>query len=215
MFKLFKRSFLFINFYFTGKNVMFRGLKIYKSSEFLSSSHSLMTTIRSFPSCIILTTYIVSVSGLKLFDAGDDEILNPARRSAPDLIRADGIMRSLRSEPVFEQGIMRKLKRSPYDDFGDKSSMLNNGIMRSLKRSAEPLRNIHGNGLMRSLRSVKKRSLISIPIDENDQDDGKTTYFMDEKNANFKRSALPEEIRSLRSTLIPNHPYDGLTLRYL
>ena len=196
---------------------MFRGLKTYKSSEFLSSSHSLMTTFRSFPFCIIMTTYIVSVSGLKIFDVGDDKILSPSRRSDPDLIRADGIMRSLRSDPVLEQGIMRKLKRASYDDFGDKSSMLNNGIMRSLKRSVEPLRNIHSNGLMRSLRSIKKRSLISIPIDENDQDDGKTTYFMDKKDANFKRdtrSAFPEGIRSIRF-LIPNQPYDGLTLRYL
>ena len=194
---------------------MFRGLEIYKSSGFLSSSHSLMTTVSRFPAWIILTTFIVSLSGLKIFDDGNDEILKPARRLDPELLRADGILRSLRSQPVFEQGIMRKLKRSSYDDFEHKASMINNGIMRSLKRSAEPLRNIHGNGLMRSLRSVKKRSLLSIPIDENDQDDGKITYFIDEKDANLKRgfrSALPEEIRS---TLIPNHPYDGLTLRYL
>ena len=118
-------------------------------------------------------------------DDGDDEILTPIRRSEPDIIRVDGIMRSLRSEPIFERGVLRKLKRSSYDDFGDKSSMINNGIMRSLKRSAEPLRNIHGNGLMRSLRSVKKRSLISIPTAENNQDDGKITYFIYEKDTNF------------------------------
>ena len=128
-------------------------------------------------------------------------------------------MRSLRSpsEPIFEQGILRKLKRSAYDDFEERS-MLNNGIMRSLKRSARPIRNVHTDGLLRSVRSVGKRSLVSIPRDENDQEDEQKTYFMDEKQANFNRgikSALPEEIRSLRSSLIPNHPYDGLALRYL
>ena len=154
----------------------------------------------------------------KIFD-GEEEALIPERRSDPEFIRTDGIMRSLRSssEPIFAQGILRKLKRSPYDDFEERS-MLNNGIMRSLKRSARPIRNVHTDGLLRSVRSVDKRSLASIPRDENDQEDEQKTYFMDEKQANFNRgirSALPEEIRSIRSSLIPNHPYDGLALRYL
>ena len=97
-------------------------------------------------------------------------------------------MRSLRSpsEPIFEQGILRKLKRSAYDDFEERS-MLNNGIMRSLKRSARPIRNVHTDGLLRSVRSVDKRSLVSIPRDENDQEDEQKTYFIVGKQANFNR----------------------------
>ena len=191
---------------------MFRELEIYKSYEFLLSLLSLMTTISSFQACTFLTTSIFSVSGFKICDGEDDEILFPSRRSDPDLVRADGIMRSLRSEPIFEQGIFRTLKRSSPDHFGEKLSMHNNGIMRSIKRSAGSQRNVHRNGLMRSLRSVNKRSLISTP-----SDDEQTTYFMDENDAFNRglRSALPEEIRSIRSTLIPNHPYEGLALRYL
>ena len=191
---------------------MFRELEIYKSYEFLLSLLSLMTTISSFQACTFLTTSIFSVSGFKICDGEDDEILFPSRRSDPDLVRADGIMRSLRSEPIFEQGIFRTLKRSSPDHFGEQLSMHNNGIMRSIKRSAGSQRNVHRNGLMRSLRSVNKRSLISTP-----SDDEQTTYFMDENDAFNRglRSALPEEIRSIRSTLIPNHPYEGLALRYL
>ena len=178
---------------------------MYKSCEFLWFFISLMTTISSFQACIFLTSSIFTVSGFKILDGGDDEILfKILRRSDPDLVRAraDGIMRSLRSEPVF----------------GEQLSMHNNGIMRSMKRSADPKRTVHSNGLMRSLRSVENRPLMSTPSDENDQDDEQTTFFMDEKDANFNRglrSALPEEIRSIRSTLIPNHPYDGIALRYL
>ena len=85
-------------------------------------------------------------------------------------------MRSLRSEPIYEQGILRKLKRSAYGDFED--------------------RNVHTDGLLRSVRSVDNRSLVSIPRDENDQDDEQTIYFTDEKRANFNRgliSAVPEK----------------------
>ena len=179
-----------------------------------------MITISCFQSCIFLTTTIAGLSGFKTLDGGEDvgESLLTARRSDPDFVRADGIMRSLRSVPVFEQGILRKLKRSSFDDIGERSSMLNNGILRTLKRSALPSGNIHTNGLMRSVRSVDKRSLVSIPKYGNDQDDEETTYFIDEKEENLNRglrSALPEEMRSIRASLIPKHPYDGLTLRYL
>ena len=159
-----------------------------------------MTTISSFQACIFLTTSIFSVSGFKILDGRDDTILFPIQRSDPDMVRADGIMRSLRSE------------------IGEPLSMHNNGIMRSIKRSSGSKRNVHSNGLMRSLRSVENKPLISTPSDENNQDDEQTTYFMDEKDAHFNRglrSALPEEIRSIRSDLIPNHPYDGIALRYL
>ena len=148
----------------------------------------------------------------KIFDR-EGEALITERRSDPELIRTDGIMRSLRSssEPIFTQGILRKLKRSAYDDLEDRS-MLNNGIMRSLKRSARPIPNVHTDGLLRSVRSVDKRSLVSIPWDENGQEDEQTAYFVDEKQARGFRSALPEEIRA---SLMPHHPYDGLALRYL
>merc|ERR1712032_1681652 len=173
---------------------------------------SRMTTIRCFRVCIFLTSFIVSLSGFKIFN-GEGEALLPARRSDPELIRSDGIMRSLRSssEPIFEQGILRKLKRSANHEFTNRS-LLSNGIMRSLKRSA--LRNVHTDGLLRSVRSVDKRSLVSIPRGESSQDDEQTTYFMDEKQANMNRG-LRSALRSIGSSLIPNHPYDGLALRYL
>ena len=113
----------------------------------------------------------------KKFDE-EGEALILKRMADPDLIRTDGIMRSLRSsdpEPIFEQGILRKLKMSSIDEFEERS-MLNNGIMRSLKRSVWPLRNVHTNGLLRSIRSV-----------ENGEDDEQRSYFMEDKQANFNR----------------------------
>ena len=129
----------------------------------------------------------------KIFD-GEGEALITERRSDPEFIGSDGIMCSLRSplEPIFEQGILRKLKRSAYDDFEERF-MLKKGIMRCLKRSARPIKNVHDDGVLRSVRSVDKRSLVSIPRDENGQEE-EVTYFMDEKQANFNRrlrSALP------------------------
>ena len=198
-----KNLFLFKTFvYLQERSWCLENWRYIKSCEFLLSFISLMTAISSLQACIFLTTSIFSVSGFKILSGRDDEILFPFRRSDPDLVRADGIMRSLRSEPIF----------------GGQLSMHNNGIMRSIKRSAGSNRNVHSNGLMRSLRSVENRSLMSTPSDENSQDDEQTTYFMDEKDVNFNRglrSVLPEEIRSIRSTLIPNHPYDGIALRYL
>ena len=151
-----------------------------------------MTTIRCFQACTFLTTFIFSLSGFKIFDGeGESLILARPRRSAPEFIRADSIMRSLRSEPIYEQGILRKLKRSAYGDFED--------------------RNVHTDGLLRSVRSV------SMPSDEKDLDDEQKTYFMDEKRANYNRglaSAVPEKLRLRRS---PHHPsYDrlGLWSRY-
>ena len=193
---------------------MFRELEIYKSYEFLLSLLSLMTTISSFQACIFLTTSIFSVSGFKIFDGEDDEILFPSRRSDPDLVRADGIMRSLRSEPIFEQGIFRTLKRSSPDHFGNKSPMLNNGIMRSLKRSSN-------TKFSTGVRKAAKKFLISIPMEENDQDDGQTTFVIDEKDLQFDRaralrSASTEEKDLKRPSLIPKYKkIYGLPLRYL
>ena len=146
----------------------------------------------------------------KIFD-GEGEALIQERSSDPEFVSEDGITRWRRGGPIFEQGLLRKLKRDAYDDFEDRS-MLNDGIMRSLKRSARPIPNVHTDGLLRSVRSVDKRSLVSIPWDENGQEDEQTAYFVDEKQARGFRSALPEEIRA---SLMPHHPYDGLALRYL
>ena len=151
-----------------------------------------MSTIRYFRACIFLTTFIFwpHLSCFKIVD-GEGETLILEKRSDPEFIRADGIMRSLRSEPIYEQGILRKLKRSPYDDLEEI--------------------NVHTDGLLRSVRSV------SMPSDEKDLDDEQTTYFMDEKRANYNRglaSAVPEKLRLRRS---PHHPsYDrlGLWSRY-
>ena len=128
----------------------------------------------------------------KIFD-GEGEALIQERSSDPEFVSEDGITRWRRGgpifeqglprklkrnaydDPIFEQGLLRKLKRDAYDDFEDRS-MLNNGIMRSLKRSVWPLRNVHTNGLLRSIRSV-----------ENGEDDEQRSYFMEDKQANFNR----------------------------
>ena len=121
-----------------------------------------MSTIRSLSKCIILTTYIISLSSFTVFDAGGNETLSPPQWSDPGLIR--------------EKAILRKL-RSSDDDFGK-----------------------------------------TVQTEENDQDDRKSTILQDKKNEHFYgvlRYGLPEEIRSIRSSLIPKNPYAGLPLRYL
>ena len=133
-----------------------------------------MTTIKVLTivqvCCIVLTTSIFSISGTKILDARDDWTLVPAWRTE----HGPGISGDLRLEPNFEHGIMRKLKRSSNDDFEEQYTMLMlmlNGIIRSLKQSAEPLgkpkktsnndleEQSHDQGLMRSL----KRSAIAGP----------------------------------------------------
>ena len=178
--------------------------------------HSAVSLMSTLSSCIFLTTSIFSVSGfaildgeedeIKILDGGDDEVLFPSRRSDPDLVRADGIMRSLRSEPVYEQGIIRNLKRSSNDDFGPRSPMLNNGIMRSLKRSGNT------EFLPTGVRTA---------MEENDLDYGQTTFVIDEKDLQFDRaraprSASPEEIKYKRPSMIRKYKkIYGLPLRYL
>ena len=124
-----------------------------------------MTTINRVQVCIFLTTSIFSFSGSKIFVARDDGSLMPVLRSDLDFIRADGIPDNMWLEPNFEQVITRKLRRSTNDDF-EQSKMLNNGIMRSLKRSYWPLRKLKrssnddieeqyttlNKGIMRSLK---------------------------------------------------------------
>ncbi len=189
-------------------------MKIYKSSvpKFHSLiSHSVVSLMATISSCLFLTTLIFSVSGFKIFDGEDDEILFPSRRSDPDLVRADGIMRPLRSEPIFEQGIFRTLKRSSPDHFGNKSSMLNNGIMRSLKRSSNT------KFIPMGVRKAANKFRISIPMEENDQDDGQTTFVIDENDrARALRSASTEEKDLKRPSLIQKYKkIYGLPLRYL
>ena len=88
-----------------------------------------------------LTITIFSISSTKIFLARDDGSLVPVLRSDLDFIRADGIPDNMWLEPNFEQVITRKLKRSSNDDF-EQSKMLNDGIMRSLKRSYWPARKL-------------------------------------------------------------------------
>ena len=64
-----------------------------------------------------------------MLDAGEDqsEVLFPERRLDPEVIR------TYRSEPIFAQGILRKLKRSFHNE--DLGEELNHGIhMRKHKR---------------------------------------------------------------------------------
>ena len=55
-----------------------------------------MSTIRSLSKCIILITYLVSLSSFTIFD-GSDETLSPPQRPDPGLIRKQAILRKLRS----------------------------------------------------------------------------------------------------------------------
>ena len=124
-----------------------------------------MTAITRVQVCFFLITSIFSISGAKIFVARDDGSLVPVLRSDLDFIRADGIPDNMWVEPNFEQVITRKLKRSSNDDF-EQSKMINNGIMRSLKRSYWPLRKLKrssyddreeqyttlNKGIMRSLK---------------------------------------------------------------
>ena len=124
-----------------------------------------MTTVTKVQVCIFLTASIFSISGAEIFVARDDGSLFPVLRSNPDFIRADGIPDNMWVDPNFEQIITRKLKRSNNDDF-EHSKMLNNGLMRSLRRSFWPLRKLKrsynddfeeqyttlNKGIMRSLK---------------------------------------------------------------
>ena len=98
-----------------------------------------MTRFNRVLVCFFLT--IFSIAGAKIFVAKDDGSLVPVLRSDLDFIRANGIPDNMWLEPNFEQVITRKLKRSSNDDF-EQSKMLNDGIMRSLKRSYWPPRKL-------------------------------------------------------------------------
>ena len=124
-----------------------------------------MTRFNRVLVCFFLTITIFSISGAKIFVARDDGSLVPVLRSDLDFIRADVIPDNMWLEPNFEQVITRKLKRSSNDDF-EQSKMLNDGIMRSLKRSYWPPRKLKrssyddreeqhstlSKGIMRSLK---------------------------------------------------------------
>ena len=86
--------------------------------------------------------------------------------------------------------------------------------------------NVHSDGLMRSLRSIRNdgimRSPRSLPpMEDAHQDDQQPAYMVDEEEVDIFRKPLRStvplsaELRSMRSSLIPSHLYDGLTLRYL
>ena len=191
----------------------------------VSLGRTLMMTLRCCFS-IILTSAIVS--SLRILEAGDDVAARilPVRRS--DLVMEVGNTPSLRSiqNHIFNQGILRTLKRSsPLDEIGIgirrptrseqeeilRSTVHNGGIMRSL-RSSQPPRSVHTDGFLRSLRSL--------PVDEDmevmeDMEDEPVYIVEEDALDRVSRSTLPAEIRSIRSSLIPEHPYDTITLRYL
>lgn len=140
-----------------------------------------MTTIRWFRVCIFifLTTFIFGphVSAFELFDgAGEGSALIPARRADPEFI----LRIMLQSQPIFDQEILRKLKRSTHDNFEERSILIS-GITKSLNKLVRPPRNVHIDGLLRMARSVNKRSHHSIPRDGKYQDDEQRTNFMAEK----------------------------------
>ena len=129
--------------------------------------------------------------------------------------------------PILDQGILRNLKRS--SPGGDQASIRDNGILRSSRSNVHDLElmrslrsvhmdvgsNVHSDGLMRSLRSIRNegimRSLRSLPPMEEAHQDEEDIF------RKPLRSTVPlsAELRSMRSSLIPSHLYDGLTLRYL
>ena len=87
-----------------------------------------------------MTTFIFSLSGFKMLDAGEDqsEVLTRERRLEPEVIR------TYRSDPIFEQGILRKLKRSFHnEDLGEemKSYLLRNDIGEHKRGLREELKN--------------------------------------------------------------------------
>ena len=165
------------------------------------------------------------MSSLRILEAGDDVAARilPVRRS--DLVMEVGNTHSLRSiqNHIFNHGILRTLKRSsPLDEIGIgirrptrseqeeilRSTVHNGGIMRSL-RSSQPTRSVHTDGFL--------RSLLSLPVDENMEDMEDEPVYIVEEDALDKvsRSTLPAKIRSIRPSLIQEHPYDAMTLRYL
>ena len=136
------------------------------------------------------------------------------------------------------QGILRNLKRS--SPGGDQASIRDNGILRSSRSNVHDLElmrslmsvkmdvgsDVHSDGLMRSLRSIRNdgimRSPRSLPpMEDAHQDDQQPAYMVDEEEVDIFRKPLRStvplsaELRSMRSSLIPSHLYDGLTLRYL
>ena len=180
-----------------------------------------MKTLR-YCSCFILTFSLVS--SFRILEAGEDAGARILPIRGADLAMEDGNMRVLRSSQnhIFNQGTLRTLKRSsPLNDYGVRkrseqedilrSTVHNGGIMRSL-RSSQPPRSVHTDGFLRSLRSL--------PVDEDmevmeDMEDEPVYIVEEDALDRVSRSTLPAEIRSIRSSLIPEHPYDTITLRYL
>ena len=167
-----------------------------------------MKTLR-YCSCFILTFSLVS--SFRILEAGEDAGARILPIRGADLAMEDGNMRVLRSSQnhIFNQGTLRTLKRSsPLNDYGIRkrseqedilrSTVHNGGIMRSL-RSSQPPRSVHTDGFLRSLRSL--------PVDEDMDDIEDEPVYIVEEDAldKFSRSTLPAEIRSIKSSLIPEH----------
>ena len=94
-----------------------------------------------------------------------------------------------------------------------------NDLTLSPALGSNPAGFIREQGILRKLRTSDDEFGETIQTEDNDQDDGQTTLLLDKKNVHFDgvlRSGLPKEIlRSMRSSLIPKNPHDGLPLGYL
>ena len=87
--------------------------------------------------------------------------------------------------------------------------------MRSL-RSSQPSRSVHTDGFLRSLRSLPEdMEDMELMEDMEDMEDEPVYIVEEDALDRVSRSTLPAEIRSIRSSLIPEHHYDTMTLRYL
>ena len=177
-----------------------------------------MKTLR-YCSCFILTLSIVS--SLRILEAGEDAGARILPIRGADLAMEDGNMRVLRSSQnqIFNQGTLRTLKRSsPLNDYGIRkrseqeeilrSTVHNGGIMRSL-RSSQPPRSVHTDGFLRSLRSLHMDEDME---DMEDMEDEPVYIVEEDALDKVSRSTLPAEIGSIRSSLIPGHPYDNDTM---
>ena len=119
-----------------------------------------MSTIRSLSKCIILTTYIISLSSFTIFDAGGNETLSPPQRSDPGLIREQAILRKLRSS---DDDIGKTVQTEENDQDDGKSTIL-------LDKKNEHFYGVLRSGLpeeiLRSIRSslIPKNPYAGLPL---------------------------------------------------
>lgn len=131
-------------------------------------------------------------------------------RSMMEDPRNNGILRSLRSVDIYQNGVMRSVRSNHADGIlralrseGPYKDLVSQGMLRTLKKRSDP----HLNGILRSLRSVPA----SI----------KSTDFV--RSQGILRSTRSDpsfdnvgSLRTIRSDIFKDpHIYDSLALRYL